>query len=274
MHGWLIGNAHVILWTAGCCCGVLAAMAVLRIRGALEWRTIVALAWAWFGLMAGGIWQARLEWMSFSDAVLFAPADVLRGGGRIPLGLATGAVLAAVWCLASGASWRATGDALAFAAPVIIAIGRFGCLAAGCCSGSVCGRWAIQSLCTHNGRGTEEFARQFAQGLISASHPAALPTHPLPVYFMAAAILLLALLLWQLRRDFAPGTLLVTFGFLWPLSKLGLEQFREVPRPPGLMNGVSIAMILASTAIFVVLRQRPRSPTCRAVTPAGRPDPG
>ena len=270
---WM-GNAHVILWTAGCCLGFLAAMAVLRFRGALGWKTIVAVCWAWFGLMVGGVWQARLEQMSFWEAVMFGPADVIGGGGRLPLGLATGAVLAMSWCLVSRAPWRSTGDALAVAAPLTILVGRLGCLAAGCCTGAVCGRWVPGFLCRHPGRSSEEFARQYASGLVDASSAAALPTHPLPVYFMIAAVLLLAVLLWQLRRRAPPGTLLVTFGMLWPVGKLALEQLRENPRPPGLMTAVPVAMLLASAALAAAMtaeRRRVRWLGDRVTAPR-RPD--
>jgi len=274
MHRWLIDNAHVILWAVGCFSGFLAAVGVLRYRAALEWRTVVALVWALFGLMLGGIWQARLEWMPLGEALSISPSDVVGGGGRITLGLAIGAVLAAAWCLVSRSPWRATGDALAVAATVIEIAGRFGCLAAGCCTGIVCGRRALLSLCLQHGPRSEVFARQFAQGLIDASAGAALPTHPLPIYFMVSAAVLLTLLLWQLRRGLAPGTLLVTFGFLWPLSKLALEQLREAPRPPGLATAVPVAMLVASAVIMAFGLRRPRSRAPYAVTAAGRPDPG
>ena len=88
MYRWLVDNAHVILWTVGCVCGFVAAIGVLQVRGAREWRTVVALVWALFGLMLGGVWQARLEWMPIGEALLISPADVLSGGGRITLGLA------------------------------------------------------------------------------------------------------------------------------------------------------------------------------------------
>lgn len=273
MIRWWTANAHVILWTAGCCLGFAAALAVLRVRGARDWRTIAALLWAWFGLMLGGVWQARLEIMPVGEALRIAPSDVLAGGGRIPLGLAVGAVLALGWCAAVRAPWRAAGDALAVAAPTLIIVGRFGCLAAGCCTGTVCGRSALAMLCLHHGRDSEVFARQYAQGLVDLGSAAALPTHPLPIYFMVTAALLLALLLWQLRRGWAPGSLLVTFGMLWPIAKLALEQLREVPRPPGLMTAVPLTMFAASAAAAVVGLWRRRRAAPPLLTTAARPDP-
>jgi len=274
MHRWLIDNAHLALWAVGCFGGFVAAIGVLRVRGVCEWRTVVALMWALFGLMLGGVWQARLEWMPLGEALWITPADVLTGGGRITLGLAMGAGLAAAWCALSRAPWRPTGDALAVAAPVIEIAGRFGCLAAGCCTGTVCGRWAPIPICAHPGRDSEVFARQVTQGLVDASAGAALPTHPLPVYFMLAAVALLALLLWQLRRRVAPGTMMLTFGILWPLSKLALEQLRETPRPPGLATAVPVAMLVTSAIVMALWRPQSRPPEQPNVTTVGRPDPG
>ncbi len=258
------GHAHVMFWTAGCCLGFASAVAVLRLRGVLAWKTIAALLWAVFGLMLGGVWQARLEVMPVGEALSIGPADVLAGGGRIPLGLATGAVLAAVWCAVVRAPWWPTGDALAVAAPVVIILGRFGCLAAGCCTGTVCGDSVPHFLCTPVGRDSEVFARQYAQGLIDPTSAIGLPIHPLPIYFMVLAAVVLAVLLWQLRHGSRPGSLLVAFGLLWPVGKLALEQLRETPRPPGLATWVPLVMFSAS-ALMLVLR--------RAINPAGPPDP-
>jgi prolipoprotein diacylglyceryltransferase len=157
---------------------------------------------------------------------------------------------------------------------VIEIAGRFGCLAAGCCTGTICGRWALIPICAHGGRDSEVFARQLTQGLVDVSAEAALPTHPLPVYFMLAAVALLALLLWQLRRRAAPGTLMLTFSIVWPVSKLALEQLRETPRPPGLATAVPVAMLVASAIVMALGLLRSGPPAQRSVIAAGRPDPG
>ncbi len=244
-------------WTTGCVAGVVAAIVVLRARRALAPATVMALGVAWGGLYLGAKWHYRLEFESVPQALLISPAAGLDPGMRLPLGLLTGALLAGLWCLMTRAPWRETGDALAVAASTLIPIGRIGCLVAGCCGGTVCGRWAL--LCWRYGPGTESFSYQVRAGLIPSDSVLSQPAHPLPLYFALASLLTLGILVWLLRRGAPAGALLLAFGILRPLAKLSLEPLRAFPRPPGLMIGIPASVLVCSVAAIIVWRFRQAS---------------
>ena len=84
-----------------------------------------------------------------------------------------------------------------------------------------------------------------------------MPAHPLPLYFAASALALLAVLLWLYWRNAPPGALLATFCILEPTAKLALEPLRADPRPPGLMVGIPLTVLLVGvTAVaFAYLRR-------------------
>lgn len=264
---------YLLLWTLGCTLGFLAGTAVLYRRGVLGLRTLVALGVAWGGLLLGAKWHYRLEYLPPLEALWLGPRDVLDPGFRLPLGLFTGAVLAGLYCWASGAPWREVGDALAVAASVLIPIGRIGCMINHCCMGTVCGTW-WQPFCLRLPMGTETYLGQLETGLISIGTPLSLPVHPLPVYFALASLATLGVLLWLLRRDAPPGSLLATFCVLRPLAKLGLEPLRaSTGRNAGLMIAIPLGVLVTTVAVLVtgLVRRRlcaDKNKPSRAITVA------
>ncbi|HEV7731501.1 MAG TPA: prolipoprotein diacylglyceryl transferase family protein [Candidatus Binatia bacterium] len=261
-------NPHLLFWTLGCATGFVAGCVVLRARGALRLSTLLALGWAWGGLLVGAKLHYRLEGMSVADALWLTPAEMLTAGMRLPLGLLVGGVLAGGWCLLVGAPWRQTGDALAVAASVAIPIGRIGCLANGCCTGGVCIAWPTW-LCTRYGPGTETYAMQLGQRLISSYDAVSLPAHPLPIYFALASLVTLAVLVVMLRRGAPPGALLAVFCVVRPATKLALEPLRATPRPQLLMVGIPMTVLVVTCVVLGVLAVRRRATTI--TTPASSP---
>ncbi|HJQ84907.1 MAG TPA: prolipoprotein diacylglyceryl transferase family protein [Candidatus Binatia bacterium] len=249
-------TVYLALWTFGCVCGVVAGLAVLHRRDAFGASTVLALGVAWGGLIVGSKLQARIETMPPGAAVLIPWDQWLTPGRRIPLGLLTGALLAAAWCRACRAPWRETGDALAVAASVMIPIGRVGCLSYGCCMGTVCGPI------------TMPFCRLFSPGT-----PASLAPHPLPLYFAVASLLTLGVLLGLLRRGAPAGSLLLAFCILRPLTKLALEPLRAEVVESILMEAIPLVVLALAASIALRLawlsrgRQLPRA----AVVPDTRP---
>lgn len=262
--------SHEVLWSIGCGAGAASALLVLGWRAALSWRTAVAVALAWLGMIAGAKLHYRLEIYPLADALLVTPAELLRpGGGRLPLGLLTGAVLAGLWCVAVRAPWRATGDALAVAACVMIALGRIGCLSAGCCGGSLCERWTFS--CLTYPPVTSAYEAQVAAGQITPGAATSLPAHPLPLYSMGVALLTLAALLWMLRRGTPAGSLLALFIIVHPASTLLLESIRAQPRPPQLMLGIPLAELIVAITVLAILhtlRRRAHPATARREEPS------
>lgn len=258
---------YLASWTTGCAIGFGAGLLVLHRRGALDVRTAMALGWAWGGLIVGARWQSRMEILPVAGALALTPGAALEPGMRIPLGLLVGAVLGLGWCALVRAPLRATGDALAVAASVLIPIGRIGCIINGCCSGTVCPAW-LGSVCWRFPATSQAWAAQRRVGLVDVSAATSLPAHPLALYFALASIATLAVLLWQLRRNTAPGTLLLTFCVLRPLAKLTLEPLRADPPHDVLMQVIPASVLTIALATLVVLSVR------RAITAVRAPADG
>lgn len=255
---------YFLIWTTACAAGFLAGVLVLRARDACDRRALLVLGAAWGGLLLGAKWQYRLESLALGDALAVSPTELLTPGMRLPLGLLTGAALAGLCAVVLGVPWREAGDALAVAASVLIPIGRVACLRNGCCMGTVCPLWA-RSLCPRFPPGSEPYNAQLRAGVITLADRISLPAHPLPLYFAAASVGTLLVLLWLLRRGARPGSLLATFCILRPLAKLGLEPLRASPPggPAGLM--LVIPLVVLSTTVGVVairlVRARQTPPT-------------
>ena len=249
-------SLYLLLWTLGCAVGFVAALLVLHRRHVLTPATALTVALAWLFLFVGSKWHSRLEYLPWTSALLVSPAELFAPGRRLPLGLLTSGVAAALSCLLLRLPWRAVGDALAVFWSVLIPIGRIGCMVYGCCLGGVCGAW-LRPLGWRYGPGSEAFRVQVAAGLIEPTSGESLPVHPLPVYFALASIATLVVLLRLLRHGAPPGTLLLVFGLLRPATKLALEPLRAEPAPSWLMIGIPAATLTIATTIaaFLLLRR-------------------
>jgi len=254
-------STYLALWVLGAVAGGLAALVVLRMRHVVSLASHGAIWMAWLGLAVGASWQYRIEFMSPFEAFPVHLGTVLGGGLRLPLGVLLGGILAWLWCLAFGVPWRETGDALAVGTMVATAIGRFGCLVNGCCMGLVCPAW-LAHACMAPWPGTEAFMNQVMQHQISGLEARGVPALPLPLLFSASSLMILVVLVLMLRRGARPGSLLLIACVLGPLAKLGLEELRAVPRPPGLMFWIPALTLAASAGVLlaVLVRRHARQP--------------
>jgi len=165
--------------------------------------------------------------------------STLRAGGAVHGGILA-AALAFFWRVRSlGLPTAKTLDALASAVPLGQAIGRLGCLAAGCCYGSFCEMpWAIQ-FHSHD-------AARFGT-------PLEVPLHPAQLYFCLSNLAILAALavLRPLRRF--PGQLAALYFILEGLFRLVLETWRgDFDR--GFWLGVSwLSTGRATAAVFILI---------------------
>jgi phosphatidylglycerol:prolipoprotein diacylglycerol transferase len=248
--------------------GLVAGAATLQVRGSLRLSTLAALCIAVLGLVVGAKLQSRLEYQSVSEALEASLTPFATPGMRLPLGLLTGAVLALGWCALVRAPVLATGDALAVAASTLIPIGRIGCLLNGCCMGGVCPAW-MASYCPRYGRGSDVWIQQLRDHVILADQVVALPAQPLPMYFAAASVGTLVVLLWLLRRGVAPGGLLATFCILRPAAKLALEPLRASPVAGPLQIAIPSGVLLVTVAVLGI-RWLLGSPSPWGFSQAGR----
>lgn len=147
----------------------------------------------------------------------------------------------AAYLLGAGRSAIALGDRVAPAAALAMAVVRIGCFCAGCCHGSVSDLpWAVSFP-----SGSFAWSTQVATRLIRADAAAALPVHPLQLYFAGWSIVLSIFLFWLHRRRSYVGQVLLAYVALDNLAKFGFEFLRE-PRVPHLSW---ISLLIGLTAV-------------------------
>lgn len=188
----------------------------------------------YLGLLVAGLLGAkalhalvRLPDIAAGRASLVA---VLAGGG-VWLGGVAGAVAYGLWFfrrhrLDAGQAM----NVLFVAAPLGHAVGRLGCLLAGCCYGAACSLpWAIT------------YSDPLAAEL--SGTPLGVPLHPSPLYEAAAELLNFALC-WRLwRRRPGPWAVPALWLALYGAERFVLELFRGDPR--GSWAGLSTSQWLA-----------------------------
>jgi phosphatidylglycerol:prolipoprotein diacylglycerol transferase len=214
------------------------------------YRACIALAAATC-LALGPYWVARLEWLdrrrvlhamlvlaiaAFAGARLHfvlnqwplfaaAPLTALQfWSGGLHAG---GAILLLAVALPPVLRWRGLpparfADAFAPTVAVGIAIARLGCFLHGCCFGTPSALpWAVASP-PH----TFVYHFHLDEGLIAGGVPHALPIHPLPLYFAAAALGIAAVAAWLHRRKRYDGEVALVALALFGTSTALLEPLR------------------------------------------------
>lgn len=144
-----------------------------------------------------------------------------------------------------------------FAAPGIAlgqAIGRLGCLSAGCCYGKP----------THLPWGIT-FTSKYAYDNVGV--PLNTPLHPTQVYESLATFLLFLYLTWRLSRKHFTGQIILEYLAIYAAVRFVVEFFRDDDRG-FVLNGllstsqlIGILTILGSAALFLYLRRRPAEAT-------------
>lgn len=158
-------------------------------------------------------------------------------------------------------------DSLALALPIGFAIGRVGCLLAGCCFGEPTDLPWGAIYDEHSAA----FRVQLAAGLIGPDSPTALPVHPTQLY---EALLALGVVVFvpRLRRlVHTPGSLLLAVLVALGAGRVLLETFRA--RETTAFAGLTevqwlLAAIVAAGAVMLFARECRRE-TDRGVSEAG-----
>jgi len=150
-----------------------------------------------------------------------------------------------------------------------LAVVRLGCLAAGCCFGTVTDLpWAIRFPL-----GTEAAQVHLSMGLIGPTDTASLPVHPLQLYFMLLHLALGVFLLQFARKKSYDGQVLLLGLLIGQGGKALLEQFRQpIPGAPTFHLQIASAALAAVAAIVLltVAAQRRRALSIHNVPVAGR----
>jgi phosphatidylglycerol---prolipoprotein diacylglyceryl transferase len=131
------------------------------------------------------------------------------------------------------------------------AIGRLGCLSAGCCYGKPAHLpWSIT------------FTNAYAYNNVGV--PLNIPLHPTQIYESVGAFLLFAFLTWRLPRKRMHGQILLEYLSLYAILRFLIEFFRGDDRGfilHGLLSTsqfIAILTILGSAAAYYFLLRRPR----------------
>jgi len=212
-----------------------------------------------FYTLLSGILGAKLLLIAV-DAYRGQPIDllgVLRSAGVVIGGLIGGAAAFVVYGRRHGLPVLALADAIAAPVALSQAIGRLGCLFAGCCYGKLTNAWwGIR------------FTNPEAVGWlppVGGVFPARIPTQ----LIHAGVDLVLALVLtvlWRRRRGMTPGTIFWWYMLLYAVGRGAVEFLRgDVERGLFLGGAVSTSQILsllvAALALLLLWRRpgRPRS---------------
>jgi phosphatidylglycerol:prolipoprotein diacylglycerol transferase len=201
------------------------------------------------GLVGAKLFMLIVDWDRYSrNPGEFFSFDTLQAGGVFYGGLIaallTGSLLLRSWRMPV----PGTLDCLAPGVELGHAIGRFGCLAAGCCWGQSCDRsWAVT------------FTNPDAQRMVGV--PLGVPLHPTQLYEAALGIIVFAIL-WRLaNRPHAAGAILGWYLVLSSAARFAVEFFRHHDQanpfggPLSTQQWVSLGL-LALGAILLATRRR------------------
>jgi len=216
-----------------------------------ELVTNLAIYVALGGLAGAKILMILFDWHEFvTQPGQFFSLATLQAAGVFQGGLILAVIVAFFYMRKQGLPFLATSDAFAPGVAIGHAIGRLGCLAAGCCWGKECTRpWAIK------------FHDPDAYALTGV--PLEVPLHPSQLYEFSSEGILFALLYWMYGRSHEPGRIIGLYLVLSSVARFGIEftRFHEQALPFGLPLSITqwIAIGLAAVGA-VVLMQTARVP--------------
>jgi phosphatidylglycerol:prolipoprotein diacylglycerol transferase len=148
------------------------------------------------------------------------------------------------------AGWRVA-DVLAPGVVIGQAIGRLGCLAAGCC-------WGIEARVAGSQEPSIPWAITFTnlEAYQKVGMPLGTPLHPTQIYESLAALLIFAALLWVARRKRFHGQVTAGYLLLYSTARFVIEFFRGDPSR-GFVRftdsfGLSTSQVVAVVVVLAV----------------------
>jgi phosphatidylglycerol:prolipoprotein diacylglycerol transferase len=192
-----------------------------------------------------GLAGAKLLMIAFdrpSLSEIFSLAT-LQAAGVFQGGLILAVVTAIVYIWRQGLPLLQTMDAFAPGIALGHAIGRLGCLAAGCCWGQQCDRpWAIT------------FHNPDAYALTGV--PLETPLHPSQLYEFTTEALLFGFLYWRFGRSHEPGRIIGLYLVISSIARFLIEftRFHEQALPFGMPLSITqwIAIGVALLGLLVL----------------------
>ena len=255
MHPELLHLGPIVLPTYGAALGVAFLLAVLLLKRrapeyGIEPETAVDMG-IWLilsGLLGAKLLLLVVEGPSYYLTSFRGLLELFRAGGVFYGGL-LGALVAAVFFVkVKKVPFLAFADAAVPGVALGQAIGRIGCLAAGCCWGAQCSKpWAITF--------TDPKAGQ------NVGVPMGVPLHPTQLYEAVGLVLLTCLILW-FGKGRAPGRTFSLYLVGAAILRFTVEIFRGDPRGsiPGTnlstSQGIALGLFVLGVGILYFGRNR------------------
>lgn len=255
MHPELLHLGPIVLPTYGAALGAAFVLGILLLRRrapeyGIDRETAVDMG-IWLilsGLLGAKLLLLVVEGPAYYLTSFHGLLELFRAGGVFYGGL-LGALIAAVFFVkVKGVPFLGFADAAAPAIAIGQAIGRIGCLSAGCCWGARCEKpWAITFTDPLAGR--------------NVGVPLNVPLHPTQLYEAAGLFLLAGLVLW-FGKGRAPGRTFSLYLAGAALLRFTVELFRDDPRGtvPGTSlstsQGIALALFVLAVAILLFGRRK------------------
>lgn len=215
-----------------------------------ESLTNLAVYVALAGLAGAKILMIVFDWPEYSkDWSAIFSLSTLQAAGVYQGGLILALVTAYFYMKKQGLPLLETSDAFAPGVALGHAIGRLGCLAAGCCYGIVCKLpWAITF---HN-----------PEANLLSGTPLDTPLHPTQLYEFGTEGLLCLYLCWRFSKPHLPGKILGQFLLISSGARFVIEFFRfhEQGLPFGLPLSITQWIALGIALAGLALLVRPTAP--------------
>ena len=215
---------YFVMWVCAALCGGAVGTAVAVRAGFPAGRSAAAITLLALSILAGSklLYLAEAHWFPLDD---YVPPEMRAAahGFRIPGGILLLALAMPLVCGSLRLPWRQFGDTVIPLAALALVFIRLGCFLNGCCFGRVSAvPWAIRFP-----RGGWVFWYHASHGWLAASASFSQPVHPLQLYFLAAAVLTLGLLVrYRLAAPYSGFLQLLFYGLFFSTTEL-LEPLRQ-----------------------------------------------
>ncbi|MBU1194705.1 MAG: prolipoprotein diacylglyceryl transferase [Proteobacteria bacterium] len=220
--------------------GLLAAIMVSKKLAASRNIAPQTVSDLFFVIMLSAIFGARLLYVAINLEYYqhnFIEIFKIWNGGLVFFGGFLGAVIAvAVYIRYQKMDLWVTADVLAPGIALGHAIGRIGCLAAGCCYGRQCDL---------------PFAIQFNHPATLA--PMGIDLHPTQIYMVLSNLVLFSILLVMIKRNHFKGQIFLSYIILYALFRSFIEFFRGDFRGDFLFDFISLSQGIGLLVLVVAI---------------------
>lgn len=251
-YGVMVAVAFLIaIWLTG----------KLARRVGLDSETVTNLAMycALVGMLGAKLAMFAFDWRIYgSDPSQIFTMDTLQAAGVYQGGLLLALGFAVLYIRRNGLPGWSTADVFAPGLALGHAIGRLGCLAAGCCWGAVCRRpWAIT------------FEKPDAHELTGV--PLGIPLHPTQLYESLAEFVIFGFLYYRFGRRKREGEILGWYLVLYSGVRFAVEFFRN--HEQDLVSGLSLTQWISLGTLMAgawLLLRRGATTSPHVPAPAGQ----